>query len=83
MAASAAIQLGGNLAMWGLDAIGKEEWANRGRQLLSAIDLNRYIRRGSEFVVDGAIEASSALSEVWTAPEVTEIRNLGSLAFAS
>jgi len=86
MAGIAFIQLSGHLAMWGLDAIGKKEWAERGRKFLDTIDtidLNRYIREGAELIVDGGIEAVSAISRIWQQPAVSRISRLGTFAFGT
>jgi len=83
MAGIAFIQLSGHLTMWGLDAIGKKEWAERGRKFLDTIDLNRYIREGAELIVDGGIEAVSAISRIWQQPAVSRISRLGTFAFGT
>ena len=54
------VQIGGGIVTIGLDLIGQDEWADKGRKVLEAIDADRYIRKGVEWAVDQIFQSSKA-----------------------
>ena len=69
---SSLIQVGGNLGMWGLDALGQKEWAERGRRFLELIDAHKYIYSAASSIVDG-------VTSPWNEPKTQRIMRLGNI----